>query len=162
MSSTGLTVDLKATKTLRNDVHRGLVTSAPENYAAQLTEPCFPGKSQDIDASDNTTPPSLHTTSSRAKDRLTPNICAVQLTDNPNNFVFRCTFPRCRARTFTRWYDFHRHYNGAHALEKTFFWCPVPGCGRSEGEGNHGFPRKDKMLDHVSKVHSHAAQSRLE
>jgi hypothetical protein len=84
---------------------------------------------------------------------LALNICTVQPTPNPRVFVFRCTFPRCRAKTFRRWADFHRHYNGAHASEKTVFWCPVEQCSRSESRGHRGFPRKDKMMVHVEKMH---------
>ncbi|KAH7070558.1 hypothetical protein BKA63DRAFT_493581 [Paraphoma chrysanthemicola] len=81
------------------------------------------------------------------------NICAVQTTDNPRVFVFRCTAPRCRRRVFGRWYDFNRHYNGTHAVEKTVFWCPVAGCIRGEDEGHRSFPRRDKMMDHALKIH---------
>ncbi|KAH7082255.1 hypothetical protein FB567DRAFT_630661 [Paraphoma chrysanthemicola] len=81
------------------------------------------------------------------------NICAVQNTDNPRVFVFRCTAPRCRRRIFSRWYDFNRHYNGTHAVEKTVFWCPVAGCVRGEDEGHRSFPRRDKMMDHALKIH---------
>jgi hypothetical protein len=80
-------------------------------------------------------------------------VCAVQSTDNPGIFVFQCTFPRCRKKSFTRWYDFNRHYNGTHAAEKTVFWCPILDCNRSEGEGNRPFPRKDKMTSHALKLH---------
>jgi hypothetical protein len=72
------------------------------------------------------------------------NICAIQSTPDPKVFVFRCTVPRCRRRTFSRWHDFHRYYTGTHAAEKTAFWCPIPECNRSEGK--HPFPRKDKMM----------------
>ncbi|KAF2824779.1 hypothetical protein CC86DRAFT_265659, partial [Ophiobolus disseminans] len=81
------------------------------------------------------------------------NICAVQETSDPQAFLFHCTFPRCRKRTFGRWYDFNRHYKGAHAVEKTVFWCPVAGCVRSEGGNNRPFPRKDKMATHALKKH---------
>jgi uncharacterized C2H2 Zn-finger protein len=81
------------------------------------------------------------------------NVCTVQPTPDSRVFVFRCTFSRCRAKTFGRWADFHRHYNGAHAFEKTVFWCPVEQCSRSEGGGHRGFPRKDKMMVHVEKMH---------
>jgi hypothetical protein len=84
---------------------------------------------------------------------VSSNVCTVHPTPNPRIFVFRCTFPRCHAKTFGRWFDFHRHYNGAHASEKTVFWCPVGECSRSEGGGNRGFPRKDKMMVHVEKMH---------
>jgi hypothetical protein len=81
------------------------------------------------------------------------SVCTVHPTPDARIFVFRCTFPRCRAKTFSRWADFYRHYNGAHASEKTVFWCPVSDCSRSEGGRNRGFPRKDKMMVHVEKMH---------
>jgi hypothetical protein len=81
------------------------------------------------------------------------NICIVQTTSDPRVFVFRCTIPKCRKRAFSRWYDFNRHYNGTHAVERTVFWCPERNCNRSEKEGNRPFPRKDRMRDHAIKMH---------
>jgi len=81
------------------------------------------------------------------------DICAIKPTANPKVFVFRCTDLFCYDRTFTRWPDFLRHYNGAHAAEKTLFWCPISCCDRSEGENNRPFPRKDRMMDHALKIH---------
>lgn len=107
-----------------------------------------------------------HNTTQRPQVQLesmtTAHICSVRTTSDPNVFVFHCASPQCRKRTFARWYDFNRHYNGAHATEKTIFWCPMSGCSRSEGEGNHGFPRKDKMMNHVSNIHRHAGRSQDE
>jgi hypothetical protein len=100
-----------------------------------------------------TLPPTLPQSFSLQATQPTSNICTVQPTPDPRIFVFRCTFPRCRAKTFGRWADFHRHYNGAHASEKTVFWCPVGDCNRSESRGHRGFPRKDKMMVHVEKMH---------
>lgn len=82
------------------------------------------------------------------------HICSVEATADPKVFVFRCNDLYCYGRTYTRWPDFQRHYNGAHALEKTVFWCPVSTCNRSEGDNNRPFPRKDRMMDHAAKVHS--------
>ncbi|KAH7070566.1 hypothetical protein BKA63DRAFT_555667 [Paraphoma chrysanthemicola] len=93
-------------------------------------------------------PPSSSSSSSSSSD-----VCTVRATNNPRVFVFRCSLPRCRRRTFGRWCDFDRHYNGAHAAVKTVFWCPVADCPRNEDEGTRPFPRKDKMMDHARKVH---------
>jgi hypothetical protein len=83
----------------------------------------------------------------------TSNICTIYSTQGSNTFTFHCTSSRCRNKTFTRWYDFNRHFNGAHAAKTTIYWCPVAECIRSEEVGTRGFPRKDKMMDHVGKVH---------
>lgn len=83
------------------------------------------------------------------------DVCTVQATTSSNALVFRCSHPDCRRRTFGRWGEFNRHYNGSHASDKTVFWCPVAGCSRSEAKGtsNRPFPRKDRMMDHVMKIH---------
>lgn len=82
------------------------------------------------------------------------DVCTVKSSNYPHTFVFRCASPQCHDKTFGRWSDFHRHYNGAHAPEKTIFWCPVAECSRNERFGNRGFPRKDKMMVHVAKMHA--------
>jgi hypothetical protein len=84
---------------------------------------------------------------------LDSNICTVQPTNDPHSFIFRCAFPHCHVKTYARWSDFYRHYNGAHAPEKTIFFSPVVECHRSVRRGNRGFPRKDKMRTHVAKMH---------
>lgn len=81
-----------------------------------------------------------------------PQIGFIYSTSTPRKYLFKCNSPRC-GKTFQRSYEFDRHYNGAHALEKTVYWCPVEGCPRSEGAGNQPFPRNDKMTDHLRKVH---------
>ncbi|KAH7082263.1 hypothetical protein FB567DRAFT_102980 [Paraphoma chrysanthemicola] len=91
--------------------------------------------------------------SSSSSTSSSPDVCTVRATNNPRVFVFRCILPRCRRRTFGRWCDFDRHYNGAHAAIKTVFWCPAVDCPRNEDEGTRPFPRKDKMMDHARKVH---------
>jgi hypothetical protein len=82
------------------------------------------------------------------------NVCAVQAINNGRGFVFFCLYPKCQGKKYGRWYDFNRHYNGAHAPEKTAFWCRVAECNRSEGSRNRPFPRRDKMMDHAAKMHS--------
>jgi hypothetical protein len=88
-----------------------------------------------------------------SEQHVTSNICTVNAADDSRAFVFRCMVPRCRRRNFGRWNDFNRHYNGAHAVQKTVFWCPVDGCDRSENGGDRPFPRKDKMMTHALKRH---------
>lgn len=65
--------------------------------------------------------------------------------------MFVCSEPQCHGRTFGRRQELVRHYNGAHAPPDAgnMFWCAVPGCDR----GVRPFPRKDKLNDHVRKVH---------
>ena len=65
--------------------------------------------------------------------------------------MFVCSEPQCCGRTFGRRQELVRHYNGAHAPPDAgnMFWCEVPGCER----GIRPFPRKDKLNDHVRKVH---------
>ena len=109
---------------------------------------------QSLDGEQAVPPPdSFASQTSTATQSSTSNVCAVRITGNPQVFRFHCTFPRCRRRTFSRWYDFNRHYNGAHATEKTVFWCPAGDCNRSERSNNRPFPRKDKMMSHALKMH---------
>jgi hypothetical protein len=74
-------------------------------------------------------------------------------TDEPNTYMFRCSNSACRGKTFSRWYDLRRHYNGAHAIMPIVYWCEDEGCSRSEPAGDRPFPRKDKLADHVEKIH---------
>jgi hypothetical protein len=41
----------------------------------------------------------------------------------------------------------------SYALFPTRFWCPVDECVRSKEEHGRTFPRKDKMVDHLMRVH---------
>lgn len=66
--------------------------------------------------------------------------------------VFKCSMPECDGTTFKRWFELKRHYNGAHAEEGEVHWCGVVGCQRNEADGRP-FPRKDKLKDHLRKVH---------
>ncbi|KAH6875725.1 hypothetical protein BKA58DRAFT_127112 [Alternaria rosae] len=81
----------------------------------------------------------------------------IEGTDSLGMLVFRCSAPSCIGKTFNRWQDFTRHYNGAHAPPDAgnMFWCTVPGCDR----GVRSFPRKDKLDDHVRKVHMLVVES---
>lgn len=81
-------------------------------------------------------------------------IGTVYSTSDQDTFVFKCFHESCRHKSFGRWYDFKRHYNGAHAVELPQFWCTVEGCERSEMLGRRSFRRKDKLGDHVRKVHA--------
>lgn len=81
---------------------------------------------------------------------------------NANTYSFRCHDTKCHNQSFGRWYDFHRHCNGAHASNPAAFWCHVEGCSRSEAVGNRSFPRKDKLSDHVKKMHGAATPDHLQ
>ena len=72
---------------------------------------------------------------------------------NVQSQSFSCDWPGC-GKAFTRKSDAARHHNSVHQLEK-LFWCPVPGCIRSEsfsGE-NRPFPRRDKLVSHMKNIH---------
>jgi hypothetical protein len=72
---------------------------------------------------------------------------------NSTGYIFQCNTPGC-AVTFSRWHEFERYDNACHA-GGSVLWCPVDGCSRSKKQGNKTFPgvRKDKMREHVWKVH---------
>lgn len=80
-------------------------------------------------------------------------IGTIYSTSDADTFVFKCFHEACHPKSFGRWYDFKRHYNGAHAVEVPQFWCAVDGCERSDRPGGRSFPRKDKLREHVRKVH---------
>lgn len=61
-----------------------------------------------------------------------------------------CNFQGCQ-KAFSRVSDLQRHVKTIH-LKSELFWCPVAECSRSLG-GKQPFPRKDKRLDHLLKVH---------
>ncbi|CBY00700.1 hypothetical protein IAQ61_011606 [Plenodomus lingam] len=83
-----------------------------------------------------------------------PPIAAIYSTPTPSKYLIKCSAARC-CKTYNRPYDFYRHHNGAHAEEcmKTMHWCPVKGCPRSQAHGNHPFPRRDKVKDHLRQGH---------
>ncbi|KAH7086517.1 hypothetical protein FB567DRAFT_528128 [Paraphoma chrysanthemicola] len=66
---------------------------------------------------------------------------------------YNCHIRGCSA-SFTRLADLKRHNGSRHNRERARFWCPVDGCERSMGQGGRAFPRKDKMVDHLERVHA--------
>lgn len=72
---------------------------------------------------------------------------------NTDTYTFQCHGASCHGRTFGRWPDFTRHYNGAHSAAPTVYWCHVEGCPRSKAARNRPFPRKDKLNDHAKSMH---------
>jgi len=100
---------------------------------------------------------STHLPHSRALMAYRSNPARIDMSDNiryvpaAGRLMFVCSEPQCYGRTFGRRQELVRHYNGAHAPPDAgnMFWCAVPGCDR----GVRPFPRKDKLNDHVRKVH---------
>jgi hypothetical protein len=84
------------------------------------------------------------------------SICA---TSSPDVYVFKCHGAKCASLTFGRWYDFRRHYNGAHAAAPTVYWCDFEGCPRSRGAGDRPFTRKDKVKDHFESMHKEEVEA---
>lgn len=83
---------------------------------------------------------------------IQPSSCATVIyTTEINDFVVQCASRQCLGMTFRRQADFKRHYQSTHAPKRTMFWCSVLNCPRSEGQ--RPFPRKDKIMDHIQKVH---------
>ncbi|KAI1875457.1 hypothetical protein JX265_004515 [Neoarthrinium moseri] len=68
----------------------------------------------------------------------------VDLVTNPQTGSFCCTFPNCTAPPFQTQYLLNSHAN-VHSSSRPYF-CPVPGCPRSEG--GKGFKRKNEMIRH--------------
>lgn len=67
--------------------------------------------------------------------------------DNATGFV--CLYPGCHsAKLFTRSSDLARHMKSRHCRPE--FDCSVEGCNR---KGEKGFPRKDKLGDHMRQKH---------
>ncbi|KAH7350418.1 hypothetical protein BKA66DRAFT_431107 [Pyrenochaeta sp. MPI-SDFR-AT-0127] len=80
-------------------------------------------------------------------------IGSMHSTEDPDAYIFKCCSPKCKGKTFGRWYDLKRHHDGAHASQRKVFWCEEPGCKRSAAIGRRPFARKDKLMDHVRKMH---------
>jgi hypothetical protein len=64
-----------------------------------------------------------------------------------------CNIAPCYGATFGRRHELRRHHASKHSLLNACFWCPVDGCDRSKMEGGRAFPRKDKMVDHLMRIH---------
>ena len=64
-----------------------------------------------------------------------------------------CNIAPCKDATFGRGPELRRHHASVHDAHNARYWCPIDGCDRSKMEGGRGFPRKDKMIDHLMRVH---------
>ncbi|KAH7136016.1 hypothetical protein B0J11DRAFT_176984 [Dendryphion nanum] len=73
--------------------------------------------------------------------------------------LYACCMPQCSSKSFSRIQELKRHYRGKHSNYKREYWCQAPGCERSETKGDRPFPRKDKLADHVERVHKSATLS---
>lgn len=94
-----------------------------------------------------------HTPSKQAIDDSFTLIGSVHYHGLSGKFVFKCNDLRCNHKTFGRWFDLRRHHEGRHVAAGPIFWCHVDGCARSDMDGGRSFPRKDKLAEHVRKVH---------
>ncbi|KAI9684548.1 MAG: hypothetical protein M1822_005636 [Bathelium mastoideum] len=66
----------------------------------------------------------------------------------------RCEWPGCNV-TFSRPYERDRHVQSQH-LGQGQVWCSVSGCKRSVACGGKPFPRRDKLNEHVRRMHERA------
>ena len=64
-----------------------------------------------------------------------------------------CDIAPCNGVTFGRGPELRRHHASVHDVRNARFWCPIDRCNRSRMEGGRAFPRKDKMMDHLMRVH---------
>jgi hypothetical protein len=136
-----------------NHIEHMLHDIAPRNPAfnSNATRPLTP--STHLDTANMPAPPttvSAHAIPTRASSA---QIVTVYRSINSTGYIFQCNTPGC-AVTFSCWHEFERHDNACHA-GGSVLWCPVDGCSRSKKQGNKAFPgvRKDKMREHVWKVH---------
>lgn len=80
-------------------------------------------------------------------------VCAVLCRNGSDDMTFQCRSSACERKSYRRWADFMRHYNGHHATVRRIFWCPNSECTRSQGYGHMPFDRRDKRNDHVERAH---------
>ncbi|KAH7394376.1 hypothetical protein BKA66DRAFT_298884 [Pyrenochaeta sp. MPI-SDFR-AT-0127] len=76
---------------------------------------------------------------------------------NVQSDEYQCSVPRCKGKPFRRLVELKRHHDSLHgglAGRKSQFWCPIDGCDRSMTGHGEAFPRKDKMMDHLSRMHA--------
>ena len=69
---------------------------------------------------------------------------------------YQCPFPTCAEISFGRPAELKRHHASRHkgyGSRKPRYWCPVQGCNRSKTGKRGPFPRKDKMMDHLERIH---------
>lgn len=77
--------------------------------------------------------------------------------------VYQCVHRQCEGKTFGRLADLKRHRTSCHktpGLKQDEYFCPVPGCPRSKNGRKDPFPRKDKMVDHLTKAHNEDIESK--
>lgn len=73
----------------------------------------------------------------------------------PRHDKYKCHISNCTGvKSFSRLADLKRHNASKHNRQGARFWCPVDGCERSMKSGGRAFPRKDKMYDHLERVHA--------
>ena len=75
---------------------------------------------------------------------------------------YKCRAPACSRLTFGRLAELKRHNacrHGGHDGKLPQFWCPVEKCERSKTGQGGAFPRKDKMFDHLSRMHANIVGS---
>ena len=63
--------------------------------------------------------------------------------------AYLCREESCSVKAKT-WADLRRHTKSVHCKKPRRFPCHFPWCKRS---GDNGFPRKDKLTDHIRNVH---------
>lgn len=69
--------------------------------------------------------------------------------------MYKCHVRGCtRTNTFKRLADLKRHNASRHNRQAARFWCPVDGYESSMKSGGRAFPRKDKIHDHLERVHA--------
>jgi hypothetical protein len=106
-----------------------------------------------LTAFNSSAPPTPDSTQIIPTRASSTRIVSVYRSLNSTGYILQCNTPGCDV-TFSRWHEFERHDNAFHGGTSEL-WCPVPGCSRSKMAGNNPFPkgRKDKMSEHVRRVH---------
>ncbi|KAI9656050.1 MAG: hypothetical protein M1821_005111 [Bathelium mastoideum] len=72
----------------------------------------------------------------------------------PKDDRFRCGWLGCNVM-FGRSYDRDRHFQSKH-VSQTQIWCSVSGCKRSAASGGKPFTRRDKLYEHIRRMHERA------
>jgi hypothetical protein len=73
-----------------------------------------------------------------------------------SNGKLLCAAKGCEGLIFGRQAELRRHHTTLHAAIKPNFWCQVLTCRRSENAGGRAFHRKDKLVAHVTSMHTNA------
>jgi hypothetical protein len=72
---------------------------------------------------------------------------------------FTCVFPECTDVTFGRLQDLKRHHRAFH--QNTVLWCPAFDCPRNEEYGDNPYARRDKLMEHIRRMHKSEAEVQL-